>query len=160
MEDRLAREIKDLLVRKGLTLAVAESATGGLVSSRLTDVPGCSLCFKGGVVAYSNDVKAKVLGVKKETIERYGAVSEQTCREMAEGVRKLIEADIGLSDTGIAGPGGARPEKPVGLFFVGLSTKEGTTVERRLFSGDRMENKRRATEAALIILRDYLAATR
>ncbi len=156
MEDKLAEEIKELLVRKGLTLGVAESATGGLISSRMTDVTGCSMCFRGAVVAYSNDIKMKLLGVRRETIEQHGAVSEEVSRELAAAARNLLETDVGLSDTGIAGPTGAKPEKPVGLFYVGLSSREGTKVERHIFSGTRIENKRQAAEAALSMLRDYL----
>lgn len=159
MSDGTEKDIKALLVQEGLTLAIAESVTGGLISNLVTDVSGCSLYYKGGVVSYSNEAKMRVLGVKKETLEAYGAVSEQTVREMAEGVRELMEADIGLADSGIAGPTGATPQKPVGLFYIGLATKEGTTVERHTFSGNRLENKRLAAEAALSMLKKYLVQT-
>jgi PncC family amidohydrolase len=139
-----------------LTIAVAESATGGLISHRITNVPGSSDYFKGSVVSYANEAKVRVLGVAEETIAKYGAVSEETGREMAEGVRRLLNADIGLSDTGIAGPTGATPDKPVGLFYIALSAAKGTHCQRHIFRGDRLENKHSAAEAALVMLREYL----
>ncbi|MFH1486921.1 MAG: CinA family protein [Chloroflexota bacterium] len=157
MSGGIAEEVENLLREQGLTLATAESATGGLIATMITDVPGSSDCFKGSVVSYANEMKMKVLGVKRETLEEHGAVSEQTAREMAEGVRVLMDADISLSDTGIAGPGGATVHKPVGLFYLGLSTKEGTIIQRHVFSGNRQENKREAGEAALSMLKEYLS---
>jgi PncC family amidohydrolase len=156
MECRLEEEIGRLLKERGLTIAVAESATGGLISNLITNVSGSSDYFRGAVVSYDNEIKARILGVRGETLERYGAVSRQTGEEMAEGVRKLMNADIGLSDTGIAGPTGATPGKPVGLFYIGLSYQKVTRVEEHLFHGDRLENKRNAAEAALRMLREYL----
>jgi PncC family amidohydrolase len=156
MKNSLEEEIGALLKEHKLTIAVAESATGGSISDLLTNVSGSSNYFKGSVVSYDNEIKAGVLGVRKKTLGKYGAVSSQTAKEMAEGVRKLINADIGLSDTGIAGPTGATPEKPVGLFYIGLSSQHGTRVEEHLFHGDRMENKRAAAEAALRLLKEYL----
>jgi len=157
MNVNLEAEIGTLLRELGLTVAVAESATGGLISSLITDVPGSSDYFKGSVVSYDNIIKAEVLGVNKETLENYGAVSYQTAEEMALGVRKMIGTDIGLSDTGIAGPAGATPAKPVGLFFIGLSSESETRVERCLFRGDRSENKKAAAAAALSLLKAYLS---
>lgn len=157
MKRSLEEETGALLKELGLTLAVAESATGGLISSSITDVPGSSDYFKGSVISYDNEIKAGILGVKEETLERYGAVSDQTAGEMALGVRKLMSADIGLSDTGIAGPGGATPEKPVGLFYIGLSSEQGTRVEKHVFDGNRKENKRAAAAAALNLLLEYLS---
>ena len=156
MEVRLEEEIADLLREHGLTIAVAESASGGLLSDVITNVPGSSDYFRGSVVAYENEIKVRVLGVKRETLARYGAVSYQTAEEMAYGVRRLMNANIGLSTTGIAGPAGATPEKAVGLFYIGMSTDAGTRVEEHLFSGDRLENKRRAAETALAMLKQHL----
>lgn len=159
--ERTLEEITGILLRQlGLTIAVAESATGGLISSAITDIPGSSDYFKGSVVSYSDDIKAEVLGVSRETLEKYGAVSEQTASEMALGVRKLMGADIGLSDTGIAGPGGATPEKPVGLFYIGLSSKQGTKVEKHLFHGTRVENKMATATGVLNLLKEYLSDKR
>ena len=152
----LEEEIGDLLRRKGLTLGVVESATGGLISHRITNVPGSSDYYKGSVTAYSNETKIKVVGVKKDVIERYGAVSSQVAEEMAQGGRKLLAVDICLSDTGIAGPAGATPGKPVGLFYLGFSHQGGTFSQRHEFQGGREENKRSAAEAALSWLRDFL----
>ena len=153
---RLEEEVGKLLNERKLTIALAESATGGLISDLITNVPGSSNYFKGSVVAYDNEIKAKVLGVSKETLGKHGAVSYQTGEEMAEGVRELMNADIGLSNTGIAGPTGATPEKPVGLFYIGLSSERGTQVEEHLFHGSRLGNKQSAAEAALQMLKGYL----
>lgn len=160
MNRRLEEETGTLLKELGLTIAAAESATGGLISSLITDIAGSSDYFKGSVVSYDNEIKAGILGVKRETLEKYGAVSEQTAGEMALGVRKFMSTDIGLSDTGIAGPAGATPGKPVGLFYIGLSSKQGIRVEKHLFDGDRRENKRAAAAAALSLLREYLSEIR
>lgn len=149
-------EIGTLLRREGLTLGVVESATGGLISHLITDVPGSSDYYRGSVTAYSNDVKVNVVGVSAETLKRYGAVSAQVAEEMAQGGRKLLGADICLADTGIAGPAGGTDEKPVGLFYLGLSHSDGTSSRRHVFSGNREENKHLATEAALDWLREYL----
>jgi PncC family amidohydrolase len=130
--------------------------TGGLIGSRLTDVAGSSLYFLGGVVAYSNDAKIKLLGVKRETLARNGAVSEQTAREMAEGVRKSFGTDIGLAVSGIAGPGGATREKPVGLMWLALSAKGGTLSRSIRLSGDRLQNKAGAADQVLALLEEYL----
>ena len=153
---KLEEDVGDLLNERGLSIAVAESATGGLLSHMITNVPGSSNYFMGSVVSYDNEIKARVLGVKKEILEQHGAVSRQTGEQMAEGVRKVMNVDIGLSDTGIAGPTGATTEKPVGLFYIGLSSKDGTHVERHVFRGSRLENKRSAAEATLSMLKEYL----
>ncbi len=150
------QEIGNLLRQKGLTLGAVESATGGLISHLITNVPGSSDYYKGSITAYSNEVKSKVVGVKKETIDRYGVVSSQVAEEMAQGGRKVLAADVCLADTGIAGPTGATPGKPVGLFYVGLSHQTGTYSQKHNFHGDREENKRSAAEAALGWLKEYL----
>ncbi len=154
----LEQEIGKLLRRKGLTLGVVESATGGLISHRITNVAGSSEYYKGSVTAYSNEVKIKVIGVKEGTIIKYGAVSHQVVEEMAQGGRKALDVDICLADTGIAGPTGATPEKPVGLFYIGLSHQGGTFSRKHDFPGTREQNKHSAAEAALSWLKEYLVA--
>lgn len=155
-ERDLAVVVGRLLRRRGLTLALAESCTGGLVGHRITDVPGSSDYYRGSVVAYASDVKEALLHVLPETLARHGAVSEETAREMARGARRVIEADLGLSITGIAGPTGGTPEKPVGLVCVALAAADGDWVERHIWDGDRRENKAQSAEAALDLLRRYL----
>ena len=145
-----------LLSERGMTIACAESCTGGLLTSRLTDVAGSSAYVMGAIVSYMNEVKRALVGVRAATLEAVGAVSEETAREMAEGIRRAIPADIGVGITGIAGPGGATAEKPVGLVYIAVAAKTATRVERHVFSGTRTEVKRQSTEAALIMLRDML----
>jgi PncC family amidohydrolase len=145
-----------LLEQRQMTLAVAESCTGGLVSHRITNVPGSSAYYRGSVTAYSNEVKEVVLSVQHHTLIQYGAVSEQTALEMARGVRDLLRADVGLAVTGIAGPGGGTPEKPVGLVYVGLAAPDGEWVERCMWDGNRIENKAYSAEAVLDLLHSYL----
>jgi len=152
----LEEEAGELLRQKGLTLGMVESATGGLISHRITNVPGSSDYYKGSVTAYSNEVKIKVVGVKEGTIIKYGAVSHQVAEEMAQGGRKALAVDICLADTGIAGPTGATTEKPVGLFYIGLSHQGGTFSRRHKFPGNREQNKHSAAEAALSWLKEYL----
>ena len=152
----LAQEVGSLLRQKGLTLGVVESATGGLISHLITNVPSSSDYYKGSVTAYSNEAKLKVVGVKEATIDKYGAVSHQVAEELAGGGRKLLAADICLADTGIAGPAGAAPEKPVGSFYLGMSHQGGTYSQERNFQGTREQNKRQAAEAVLSWLREYL----
>jgi len=152
----LEKEIGNLLRAKRLKLGVVESATGGLISHRITNVPGSSDYYEGSVTSYSNAVKISVVGVKKETIERYGAVSPQTAEEMAAGGRKLLKVDICIADTGIAGPGGAAREKPEGLFYFGLSHGTTTFSRKHIFHRDREGNKAEAAETALVMLKEYL----
>jgi len=152
----LEQEVGNLLRQKGLTLGVVESATGGLISHLITNVPGSSDYYKGSVTAYSNETKIKVVGVKEDIINQYGAVSYQVAEEMAQGGRKALGTDICLADTGIAGPTGATQEKPVGLFYIGLSHKSGTYSQKHIFGGNREQNKRSAAEAALVWLKEYL----
>lgn len=142
-------EAGSLLREKGLTLAVAESCTGGLLSSLITDVPGSSDYFAGSVVAYSNDIKAALLGVKKSTIEESGAVSKQTATEMALGIKKKLKADLGISITGIAGPGGGTPEKPVGTVYMAVAFKDTVAVKKFLFKGSRKTIKKQSAIAAI-----------
>ena len=152
----LEQEVGDLLRRKGLTLGVVESATGGLISHLVTSVPGSSDYYQGSITAYSNQVKTRVVGVSEDTLSKYGAVSHQVAQEMARGGRKVLAASICLADTGIAGPGGATPGKPVGLFYIGLAGESGTESRQHNFTGDREQNKLAAARAALAWLRDYL----
>jgi len=154
----LEKEVGNLLRQKGLTLGVVESATGGLISHLITNVPGSSDYYKGSVTSYSNETKIKVVGVKANTIKQYGAVSHQVAEEMAQGGRKALDVDICIADTGIAGPGGATPGKPAGLFYIGLSHQTGTYSQKHLFHGDREQNKRDAAEAALTWLKEYLVS--
>lgn len=148
----LEKVIGDLLREKRQTLAVAESCTGGLICSRLTRIPGSSAYFMGGMVTYSNEQKVKALGVSAATLARHGAVSEETAREMAAGVRRAVGTDYGLSVTGIAGPEGGTPEKPVGLVYIGLATKNQVEARRHLFARDRQINQERSATAALLWL--------
>jgi PncC family amidohydrolase len=152
----LEQEVGDLLRQKNLSLGLVESATGGLISHLITSVPGSSDYYKGSITAYSNPVKIGLVGVKEESIKRYGAVSPQVAREMAWGGRRVLDVDICLADTGIAGPGGTTPGKPVGLFYIGLSHRSGTYSRKHSFQGDREQNKHSAAEAALSWLKEYL----
>jgi nicotinamide-nucleotide amidase len=145
-----------LLKQRGLTLAVAESCTGGLVGHRITDVPGSSAYYHGSITAYSNEIKEMVLQVQRDTLDQYGAVSEQTALEMARRVRHVFRADIGLAVTGIAGPDDGTLEKPIGLVCVALAAPGGDYVERYVWGGDRWENKARSADAVLDLLRRYL----
>jgi len=152
----LEAEIGDLLRQKGLTLGTVESATGGLISNLITNVPGSSDYFKGSVTSYANETKINVIGVKAATLKKYGAVSPQVAGEMAAGGKKVLNADICIADTGIAGPGGATLGKPVGLFYVGMANRDGVFTRQHEFHGDREQNKRSAAEAALNWLKEYL----
>jgi len=137
-------------------LAVAESCTGGLLCDRLTNVPGSSDYFIGGVVAYAYEAKAALLHVSWDTLRRYGAVSRETVIEMARGARKLFSADIGISVSGIAGPTGAMPGKPVGTTWLGLSAGTGEWTRHFVWDGDREQNKQCSSEAALQFVLDHL----
>ncbi|MFC2070546.1 CinA family protein [Chloroflexota bacterium] len=154
----IEQEIGDLLRRNKLTLGVVESATGGLISHRITNTPGSSDYYLGSVTAYSNEAKMKIIGVKEDTIDEYGSVSPQVAEEMAQGGRKTLKADICLSDTGIAGPGGATTGKPVGLFYIGLAHHSKTFNRKHIFGGDREKNKQDAAETALNWLKEYLVS--
>ena len=153
---KLAEIVGKLLLEGQSSLAVAESCTGGALASAITDVPGSSHYFERGVVAYSNLSKMELLGVQKETLEEFGAVSEETAKEMAEGIRKAAGTTYGLSVTGIAGPAGGTKEKPVGTVYIGLATPKATEVQHFCFPRDRMEFKRLVTETALDLLRTCL----
>lgn len=155
-ETSLEEETAKLLLGKKLTLSVAESCTGGLVAAKLINYPGVSAIFMEGVVTYSNDAKSRRLGVKEETLEKFGAVSEETVREMAEGIARSANTDIGLAITGIAGPGGETPGKPVGLIFLGLYIKGEVKAKKINLPGNRNQIRNRAAVAALDWLRREL----
>ncbi|WP_343208897.1 competence/damage-inducible protein A [Anaerolentibacter hominis] len=146
-----------LLNKKGLTLALAESCTGGLLAGRIVNVSGASEVFGTGVVSYSNKTKHKVLGVKKQTLKEFGAVSEETAREMAKGIVKLSKAEIGVAVTGIAGPEGGTKKKPVGLVYIACSYKDKVTVEKYHFAGNRTKIRERSVVTALDLIRRRLS---
>lgn len=151
----LASKIIPRFIESGTTLSVAESCTGGWLSKILTDVSGISAIYKGGICSYSNEIKAKFLGVREETLKAFGAVSEQTAREMAEGVRKAMGTDIGIGITGIAGPGSDDTKKPVGLIYIALSQGDQLFVKelRNEFSENiRLNNRLSAVKTALDLL--------
>jgi nicotinamide-nucleotide amidase len=155
-DQTLEEVVGKLLSDKGKTIAVAESCTGGLIATKFTNISGSSKYFERGVITYSNRAKIELLGVPKEIIDRYGAVSEQTATLMAEGVRKLAKTDYGLSSTGIAGPTGGTPEKPVGLVYIGFACENGSFAQKFQFGGDRFTNRERAAQAALNMVRLFL----
>ncbi len=155
-EVALEETIAQLLTDRGETLAVAESCTGGLVSNKLTDIPGSSTYFDRGIISYSNAAKIEMLGVPQELIEKYGAVSEPVAKSMAEQVRNISGTTYGISITGIAGPSGGTPEKPVGLVYVAYADESKTKVERHTFANDRLGNKERSTQAVLNLLRKQI----
>jgi len=149
-------ELAGLLKKKGLTLGTVESATGGLIAHLVTNVPGSSDYFKGSVTAYANETKINIAGVKPATLKEHGAVSPQTAEEMAAGGREVLKVDICVSDTGIAGPSGATPGKPVGLFYIGLAHKNGVFSRKLQLKGTREAIKSSAAQAALEWVREYL----
>ena len=153
----LEQEVGNLLRKHHLTLGAVESATGGLISHLITNVPGSSDYYQGSITSYSNEIKMKLVMVKKETLEKYGAVSPQVAEEMARGGRKMLDVDICIADTGIAGPGGATPSKPVGLFYLGIAHKNGTFSRQHIFQRDREGNKLLAAQAALAWIVEYLS---
>ena len=155
-EQTLEEMIAAALTQKKLSIAVAESCTGGLIANRLTDVSGSSIYFDRGLVTYSNEAKISLLGVPADIIEKHGAVSEETARLMAEGVRKLAGTNLGLSSTGIAGPTGGSKEKPVGTVYIALADANETVCRHYRFRWDRKRNKLVFSETALMMLQNYL----
>lgn len=152
-----AARLLDLLRARGLTIATAESCTGGLVSAALTAVPGCSDVVLGGIVTYSNGMKASLLGVPEEVLRRVGAVSEDCAREMATGLLRATGAGLGISVTGIAGPGGGSAEKPVGLVYIGVACLGREIILRRnLFTGDRAAIRASTVDASLALATEAL----
>ena len=158
-DETLQEAVGEMLRNRNMKLAVAESCTGGLLGKLLTDISGSSEYFIGGIISYSNDVKIKQLGVPEEIIAKHGAVSEPCARAMAEGVRLKLAADIGISITGIAGPNGGTPEKPVGLVYVGLAASDKVKVIEQKFGHLRERNRERAATTALDLVRRYLNGT-
>lgn len=150
------QELAALFQSSGMTLALAESCTGGMIAARVTDIPGCSVWFKGGVVAYSNEVKQQLLQVSSTLLEQYGAVSEAVARAMAEGVRRAVGSDLALAVTGIAGPDGGTSEKPVGTVYIALVDQDGCEVVRCQFDGNRAAVRQQTVEKGLLMLKKRL----
>ena len=149
----LAETLVTLAREKNVTFGTAESCTGGLISAAVTGVSGASAVFYGGIVSYDNSVKAGLLGVREETLASVGAVSPKTAIEMSTGAIKALSVDFAVSVTGIAGPGGGTPTKPVGLVYISTASKNGAiTVKENLFKGDREEVRRQTVETALTML--------
>lgn len=144
------------LQKRNQTLTTAESCTGGLLAGRILNVSGASAVYNEGHITYSNEAKERLLGVKHDTLQQFGAVSKETAAEMAKGAALSAKADVGLSTTGIAGPTGGTPEKPVGLVYVGCYVNGVVTVEECRFAGDREQNRNAAVEAALQLLGKHL----
>jgi len=149
-------EVGKLLTERKWTLAIAESCTGGLVTHRLTNVPGSSAYVVVSVIAYAYEAKVRALGVSWDTLNKFGAVSEETVSEMARGVRERFGATLGLAITGIAGPGGGTPEKPVGLTYFGLASAEGILIQKHVWPGSRVEVKEQSAQAALMLMRNFV----
>ncbi|WP_455392880.1 CinA family protein [[Eubacterium] cellulosolvens] len=152
----LENELGELLTSRKLTLATAESCTGGLIANRITNVPGSSNYFERGVITYSNQAKVELLNVPGDTLERFGAVSAETAIAMAAGIRSLARTDLGLAVTGIAGPTGGTPEKPVGRVHIALASSDRVEQFKFNFNGTRLEIKQQTAEAALKLTVDYL----
>lgn len=153
----MEKTLGNILIQKSLTIATAESCTGGLIGHMITSIPGSSAYFMGGIISYSNQAKCDLLGVSADTLKKYGAVSGETAREMAWGIRERFGTDIGISVTGIAGPDGGTKEKPVGTVFMGFvfDKKEPVSI-RYLFKGTREKIKQKTAETALENIRRYL----
>lgn len=156
-KENIASAIAREMSARGKTLAVAESCTGGMLGAAITETPGASEFFRGGVITYHNDVKRQLLKVRQEALEEVGAVSEPVAQQMALGVRAALDADYGIGITGIAGPGGGTHEKPVGLVFICVSSAAGDIVRKFNFTGGREEVRRQAVAAALGILQEKIA---
>lgn len=152
----LEQAVVEELIARGKTIAVAESCTGGMLGARFTDVAGSSAVFQGGVISYSNEVKEQMLGVPRELLAAHGAVSREVAEAMAAGVRERLNADLGVSITGVAGPGGGSAEKPVGLVYIGLATADRVFATENHFIGIRQDVRRRSTQVALQMVRDEL----
>jgi PncC family amidohydrolase len=160
MRNSLERTIGDHLREKGWTLSIAESCTGGLICDRITNVPGSSDYFMGGMVTYSNESKAEHLGIPPDYIKKYGAVSSRVAKRMAEGVRKAFQTNFGLSTTGVAGPTGGTKRAPIGRVFIGFTNGRRTWVKKRDFKGSRSEIKKKATKEALQLFYERLIHSR
>ena len=147
----IAQEINNILSKINCKIATAESCTGGLIADKITDIPGSSKYFLGGVVSYDNDIKMNILKVPEQIITEYGAVSKQTARYMADGIKNLFEADITLATTGIAGPDGGTEEKPVGLVYIAVASDD-IIIDKYIFDGARIEIKQKIANQALLNL--------
>lgn len=151
--DKLSRDIAKMLVKKKQTLSVCESCTGGMLGEIITRVPGSSKYFLGGIIAYSDDIKRQVVGIKPGLLKKSGAVSPQVARAMAQGVRRIFKSDIGVSITGIAGPSGGSREKPIGLVYIGLAYKRNIFVKKFVLAGGRDRIRKRTCKEALSLVR-------
>lgn len=152
IDKKLLKDLSEILKKRKLTIATAESATGGLIANYLTNISGSSEYFDRGLVTYSNKAKIELLGVSKKTLEKVGAVSKEVAIQMAEGARIKSKVDIAISTTGIAGPTGGSKEKPVGTVFIGFSSKNKTIAKKYQFDGERLENKEKFCNQALKML--------
>lgn len=150
-------EINKLLISKNKTISVAESCTGGLISNKLTNIPGSSKYFKMGLVAYRNEVKINILGVLKKTIENFGAVSSETAVEMASRIKNISNSDIGVGITGIAGPDGGSNYKPIGTVFISLAFDDKVIFKKYKYEGDRLEIKEKTSQSLFNMLFDILS---
>jgi len=146
------RQLHDILLKKGLTISCAESCTGGLLASTLTDLPSASHYFRGGIVCYSNEVKQGILGVSQSVIDKYGVVSPQVIYSMLDGCYKIFQTDIVCAVSGYIGPAGGTIESPVGTVFAGLKYKKDTKIEHYLFSGTRQQNKKSCIEQMILLI--------
>jgi nicotinamide-nucleotide amidase len=158
LETDIAQLLIGFQTKRGrpLTIGTVESATGGRIADTITNVPGSSSYFKGSIIAYSNEAKINIVGVSRESISTWGAVSAQTAIEMARGGKDILKVDVCISDTGIAGPSGGTPNKPLGLFYFGIASEKECKSEKYIFSGDREENKKTATIKLLDMLKQHL----
>lgn len=155
VDEHTLKKVSILLTQKNLTIATAESCTGGLIAHSLTNISGSSDYFDRGVVIYSNNAKRELLAVPEEILKKYGAVNKHVAKTMAEGIRKKSNVDIGIATTGIAGPTGGTKEKPVGLVYIAISTTQNTIVKKFKFTGNRLQNKESTCNAALEMILDY-----
>lgn len=150
------QKLLENLNQKNWSIATAESCTGGMVAAAITDIPGASTVFRGGVVAYHNQIKQQLLGVPQEILEQCGAVSRECVAAMLEGAARTLEADCVIATSGIAGPGGGTKEKPVGLVFVGCRTPRAIRVEKFIFNGDRRQVRQQAVDTAMTMMKDLI----
>lgn len=156
IDENILKKVTNYLIDKKLKIAIAESCSGGLIAHTLTNISGSSVYFDRGLVSYSNIAKNELLNISKKLLGEYGAVSEPIAKEMAENIRRISKVDIGISTTGIAGPTGGTKDKPIGLVYIGLSTKKNTIVNKYLFKGNRIDNKISTCNAALKMIYEYL----
>lgn len=150
------KKVGELLKEKKFTISCAESCTGGLLTSKLTDIAGSSEYVKGSIVSYSNEIKISAVRVNEETLKNFGAVSYETAYEMAKNIREIFKTDIGVGITGIAGPGGGSDKKPVGLVYISVANKNSVHVEKFIFTGNRIEIKNKSADTALKMLLKFL----